>query len=595
MMGACAIESGDDDQPMDDGGFVAAPTVSSSNHNWGGIDPKRYRGDYAGRSRAPGDDPNTAITLVANPNMSTRELEELINDAPPNAQISLTPGRFVLTEQLNIQRSDVTVRGSGIDETVLDVSASAFENVNAIKVHPPQVQGYGSWWVRKGDAKAVIRTTGAVSPDATRATFDNASRVEPGDFLFFLIERSSPNVRTRSDIFYNAMVEVAAVDGNSVSFRHKVGTDYNPNANGVRRAEVHVLGRDTDMLSNVILADLTIDYGTPRQTPDPHRFYNHNERYIGNEVAGDGVRAVFFVNTHESDIERVKVRNAGANGIHISNSVETYVNDFIFDGAQNLGGRGCGYGLELLNSYYGTFENLRTTEAPARHFVVYGSAGTGAFNNIHVAYTNANVDFHGGPDHSNIYYIETAELYQKDDYSSPIMDYRDPVNEGSNTVIFDVAVAAGGGLIDYTPIRYGPNQSFEGENNGHGYAADGRANPAKNRVYASNNGAQIVVASRDDIVHSGAGDDVFVLGEGEDVAFVYASGGADVIRDFDVYADKLALQGKMNGLSADSAGAFLERASQEGDAVRIDLGGGASITLEQVQLSSLSTNNIQVF
>ncbi len=594
-LSACAIESSDDDPSLDEGEFIAAPVSASATHNWGAVDPNMYRGDYAGRRRAPGDDPNTAITLVANPDMSTRELEALINDAPPRAQISFTPGRFVLTEPLDILRGDVTIRGSGPDETVLDVSARVFEDFNAVKVRPPAVDGFGSFSVRRGESKAVIRTTGAVRPDATRATFQDARAVEPGDFLFFLIVRSSPNVRIQADRFYNAMVEVAAVDGNSVTFRHKVGIDYNPRAAGVQLAEVHVLDRDTHMLSNVIFADMTIDYGTPRETPNLHRHYNHNDRYFDNELSGDGVRGLVFTNTYESDIERVTVRNAGANGILVANSMDAYVTDFVFDGAQNLGGGGAGYGLQLFNSYYGTFENLRTTEAPVRHFVTYHAAGTGAFNNVHVTYTNANIDFHGGPDHSNIYYVETAELPQKDDFAFPIIEYRDPVNEPTNTVVFDVAVAAGDGLIDYNPIRYGPSFAFDGENNGHRYAVDGRAAPRKNRVYASNNGAQIVVSSEDDAVHSGEGDDVFVLGGGADVAHFYPRSGVDVIRDFDVYADKLAFQRNINGLSADNPGAFLERASQEGDTVRFDLGGGASVVLERAQLTNISAKNIIVF
>jgi Ca2+-binding RTX toxin-like protein len=99
-----------------------------------------------------------------------------------------------------------------------------------------------------------------------------------------------------------------------------------------------------------------------------------------------------------------------------------------------------------------------------------------------------------------------------------------------------------------------------------------------------------------DTIKAGGGKDKIDGGKGNDKlsggddnvkdTFIFgAKSGKDVITDFDVKKDVLEIAKGLNGIK--NAGDVLDHATQKGDNVVIDLGGGNKITLKGVDLDDL--------
>src|SRR5690606_21347683 len=73
---------------------------------------------------------------------------------------------------------------------------------------------------------------------------------------------------------------------------------------------------------------------------------------------------------------------------------------------------GDGYGIQLAATYYGTFDNLVLKDM--RHAFVFSSWHTEIGNQVHIHYTNRDINYHGGPDYDNVVVVDTA-IYRSGD------------------------------------------------------------------------------------------------------------------------------------------------------------------------------------
>jgi hypothetical protein len=220
----------------------------------------------------------------------------------------------------------------------------------------------------------------------------------------------------------------------------------------------------------------------------------------------------------------------------------------------------------------------------ARHAVSYNKSISSGFNNIHIDNLDTNIDFHGGVDKGNIYYVENmkvdpffvVEAVKGVSYTPEIadgygqvqfhlIDYRHAGNEQENTVIWDNVISHG-------------KLNDPGANGHVGGTLSDQQNDA---LYASDNGA---------LLYGGYGNDKLTGGKGED-HFVYdGKSGSDTIIDFEHEHDMLFVAVE-NFATAQSV---LNAAHQIGTDVVIDLGANTRITLEDVLLSDLHTQNVVI-
>ncbi len=555
-------------------------------HNWGGIDPNYYRTSaYGGRAR-PTEASGTGPVLEIEPGTPVNKINRTIKRAPMGAVVVLRAGRHRLDQSILIERGDITLRGEGEGLTVLEPRFSgAVDHVITIS---PTWDGYKKPWatIEDQDAEAVTRLTKASGKGATTIQVASTRGIRPG--LFVEVSQDYDQYVTEHDDYIGAMAEIIAVNSRTkeVHLTHKIGFDAR------RGATV----RAVRLMNNVTVSDFTIDYGQPEQSVAVHRHFNNNPRFT--DFTGSwGTRAVFVSFTHEANLANITVRNAGSNGFLFATNLETYARDLTIDGVQNLGGGGNGYGMDIQRTYYSTFEHL-TIAGPVRHAVVFNRNGSSGFNLVHIQCTTANVDFHGGPDYANIYYVERMVLSQKDDYVFPAVEFRDPNNDEENMAVFDsVTTAREGSIPGYTP-RNLTGRDKDYETNGNGASA-------RDVIHLGHNGGEVFTFGDADVIFSGRGDDVIHTGShrsrkdsipsGDEIYF-FAENGRDRIMDFTPGADRIYLEMGANGngyvtgadvIAAVSAGA-------NGDAL-IPLGAGNTVTLAGVAPRQLRASDIILF
>ncbi len=208
-----------------------------------------------------------------------------------------------------------------------------------------------------------------------------------------------------------------------------------------------------------------------------------------------------------------------SHGLEINDSIGAHINNYTADGSFNKGGGGNGYALHIKGTSHSTFENLTITDT--RHAVTFGSWSAETDNNIHVLYTNRDINYHGSPDHSNTVIVD-------------VVDYDANANKAWSII------DTGGEIHPYTDI-YANTTQFT-------YASAGDRDDI---IFGTDNGATLLGNNGSDTILGGAGNDVISGGTGDDTLtgnagsdnFItnYASN-YDVITDFTI-TDIITIQG----------------------------------------------------
>ncbi|MEO1191042.1 MAG: Calx-beta domain-containing protein [Pseudomonadota bacterium] len=572
-------------------------------HGWGGVNPQMYRGfDYQGRDREIGEPVGSGPTLTVNAGMTTQQIEAVIDSAPTGATVLFEAGTYWLTQSIDVQRGDLHIKGASEASVILRADAITDGHVFDVS------KGING---KLGPEEAIL-VTGSLAPvaaDDRVVALASVAGVKAGDFIEFTYNNSgdlNTRITGNGDSFnkLSSLVEIAAVDSvaKTVTLKEKAGMDYDPDWSG-GNAEVRVYDQD-DFIHNLVISDMTIRYmedSDYAQIVDPHDLFNYNSSDYGGAY-DNKASAIHLQGVHESDILNLTVENAGSLGIWVSAGYQVGIQNYTFDGSQNLGGGGNGYGLLLDDSFYGDYEGLRIGGendegliAATRHAVVFGYSSSAAYNNIHIEFTNSNIDFHGGADFGNIYYVEIIDMTQMDHYNFGVMDDRFVLdglyyNKIQNTYIFDQVRAHEEG-----PIPNYVGSLVPGQEDGQGHwANNGIASPYVDVVYMSAKGGEVRTFGKDDEIHSGVGDDDIWGGNGEDDFLFYNRNGTDRIHDFEG-GDRIGVAIGVNGTDSDTAADVAARASQSGDHTVIDLGAGHSVTLMNVQAGSLEESDFFVF
>ncbi|MEO1249927.1 MAG: cellulose binding domain-containing protein, partial [Pseudomonadota bacterium] len=325
-----------------------------------------------------GDDAGAASgnVIEVSSNITTEQLQDLVDTAPPGTILQLKAGTFKFTDTLMITRDDITIKGAGIGKTVLKGLDSGSANGRLI-----YVDGTGGQDIGKVQSDLDVGDT--------KFTLDRGHSVQVGDKLYIKQESDSDYLDSIGSVDWrhshsirNTVAEVVAVNGREITLRDPVGFDYDPG-----RAEVTLL----DLVERVKLSDFTVTYDLGK----PNKSSNSNT--LGDRY--DRSEAITLRGTHEAELANIESINSASTAFHFRTALDLKADNLIANGAHNKGGGGNGYAFELEDVYSSEFSNLRDMDM--RHGFTMGSWFSSGNNDIHVAFTNRDVNFHGGRDYNN--------------------------------------------------------------------------------------------------------------------------------------------------------------------------------------------------
>ncbi len=408
-------------------------------------------------------------TYTIHSGADTGEIQKLIEKAENGTTFFFAAGTHRLTEMLAVRRDDIAIKGAGEDRTKIIIDGKPSDGI--------LIKGGGAdGWESKLSAD--------VHQDDKVIYLKNTAGLKAGDILHvyeanskeFLNSGPYDNIKTMQSTKENplreSLVEIHSIIGNKVVLNHAVAYDM---------AGGHAVAERMDMLRNIKVSDFTLTYDLG--SPDPNDFSNTLDRYRD-------FSALQIENTKNLSVSNVAIKNAASNALEIRDSLQANVDHYTADGAHNKGGDGNGYGLHIAGGYYGSFTNLELIDM--RHSLVFSSWNAEAYNRVHIAFTNRDINYHGSPDHSNFVLIDKAV------YESAGETWR--------------LISPGSVMHPYTDISQNTNlfRYAVGDNK-------------DENIFGDHRSSYLNGSAGDDRLYGGGGNDVLIGDSGNDKLF-YAGG-----------------------------------------------------------------------
>ncbi|MCE9663581.1 alginate biosynthesis protein [Halomonas sp. M5N1S17] len=403
-----------------------------------------------------------------------RELEELINSAPPGATLELEAGRYLLDDAIVITRSDISLIGAGSDQTTLTFSDTALARNDD---HAIRVDG--------SEREHIGQLSRDHSEGAHKLTLDGSHDLKPGDSIRIWQDNDAALFDEIGDTSWRkvqyaelrtSMAKVEAVDGDAVTLDRGLHFDFEGGKTQVERL---------DTADGVTLSGFSLDFELG--TSDSGAFENTREELTG-------YQAVVLDGTAGAQLADIQVLDGPSKAFHFARSLDIEAADLQTHGAFNKGSGGNGYAYELRESYDGSFNGLE--DSGMRHGLLFDSWRSSVGNDIEVATTDRDINFHGGLDHDNSVRVERSIRDPDTDDLSPTLW----INEGgesfgaitdaeANEVVFDYVIGSRrdddlqgsddgvflyGGLGHDTLVGGDGNDILQGAPGGEWYGGDNR-------------------------------------------------------------------------------------------------------------------------
>ena len=414
-------------------------------------------------------------TILVTAGTSAAALQSIINGAPEGARIVLEEGTYRFTQTIAIDRDGMTLEGQG---QVTIIADARLNGAPAIRIGDPL-------YLEQADDPVVVAANAAVG--ARSLTLQSGHGVTVGDVIWIeqpndaaLFAQIGDTLWQQDKPLRTGLAVVTVLNGNSVSLDRPLPFDFAANLTTV---EV------THMVQGVTVKNITLqgDYGTS------------DKANFGNTVAAETGGMMMLVNTsigtHLSNIDIVQ---PGSNGLVMGRSMDAVIDEISVTGAHNKGEGGNGYGFWLRDITDCTFTDLRAVDT--RHAVLFSGYTSATGNDVHVAFTNRDINFHGGLDHDNtvvvdnsIRTVEEQRFMGAVSFINPGTDYGAPTDPSTNSITFGTVVGT---------VR-------------------------SDNVTAQNGGATISTLGGNDTLIGGAGSDLLDAGTGND--WIFASRGHDTV------------------------------------------------------------------
>ncbi|MGB8712388.1 MAG: cellulose binding domain-containing protein [Onishia taeanensis] len=358
---------------------------------------------------------------------SAEELQTLINEAEAGSTLKLAAGTFEFEDAITIERSDIALIGAGSEQTTLRFSEEALERNDDHAIYLDGTdntdQGQLASAINEGEHRLTLdRDHDLQVGDTIRLSQENddAFFSEIGDTSWRKVEYA--DLRT-------SMAKVASVDGDSVTLDRGVHFDFEAGKTQIERVST---------VNDVSLEGFGIEFDLG--TPEAGNFDN-----LLHEL--NGYNAVTLEGTAGASLSDITVNDGPSNAFYFSQSLDSSVEDIAAHGAFNKGSGGNGYAYELHESYDGSFSGLEDTGM--RHGLVFASWRSSVGNDVEVAYTDRDINFHGGRDHDNsVRVLQSVRDPDADTMSSALWTNSGGESFGAitdpeaNDVIFDYMVGS---------------------------------------------------------------------------------------------------------------------------------------------------------
>ncbi len=434
-------------------------------------------------------------TILVQAGTNAYALQNIIDTAPDGARIVLEAGTYRFTKTVEIDRDGVTLEGQGevtiiadaslMGEPALQIGAPLYCNAmnDPVQVTANAAKGATALLLQPGHGVQVGDVIWVEQPN------DAALFAEIGDTLW----REDKPLRT-------GLVVVTEVNGTSISLDRGLPFDFDA---GLTTVEV------TQMVRDVTVKGITLrgDYGTS------------DEANFGNTVACENGGMMMVVNgTIGVNLSDIDIVEPGSNGLVMGKSMDAVVTDVSVTGAHNKGDGGNGYGFWLRDITDCTFTDLRVMDT--RHAVLFASYTSATGNDVHVALTNRDINFHGGLDHDNTVTVDQSIRTAAEQrylgavsFVNPGTDYGAPTDADANQITFGhvVGTVRADNVIAWDAGAYlsalGGNDTLKGG--------------AGDDVLDAGTGNDLFIASAgNDVAVGGAGSDTFVFAFDSDQAIV---------------------------------------------------------------------------
>ncbi|MBB3229315.1 cellulose binding domain-containing protein [Halomonas stenophila] len=365
-------------------------------------------------------------TIDIDPSITADDLQALIDEAPSGATLHLAAGHYELDDALLISRSDISLIGAGAGETVLTLSDWALSsNDYAIRLD-------GTEKTYTGELAA------DVSEGTRQLTLADGHDLQAGDTLRIWQDNDDAFFDAIGDTSWRkvqyaelrtSMARVESIEGDTITLDRGVPFDFEAGKTQVARMET---------VDNVTLEGFSVDFTLG--TPAPGTFENTLDELTG-------FNAVLLTGTTDTRLSDIQVNDGPSTAFRFSRTLDPVAEDLEAHGAFNKGSGGNGYAFELHESYDGQFTGLE--DSGMRHSLVFASWRSSVGNEAEIAFTDRDVNFHGGRDHDNSVRVLRSERDPEADALSSALyvneggvSFGAPTDPEANEVVFDYLIGS---------------------------------------------------------------------------------------------------------------------------------------------------------
>lgn len=443
-------------------------------------------------------------TILVQAGTSAAALQDIIDTAPDGARIVLSQGTYRFTQTVDLDRDGMTLEGQG---QVTIIADSRLNGEPAIQIGAP---------LYTETTDPAVRVTADADEGARALSLQTGHGVKAGDVIWVeqpndaaLFAEIGDTEWRQDKPLRTALAVVTAVNGNTVVLDRGLPFDFD-----AQLASVEV----THMVRDVTVKGITIrgDFGASVASD-----FNNT---LASEVGGMMLVVNATVGTLLADIDLVE---PGSNGLVIGRSMDAAISDVSVPGAHNKGEGGNGYAFWLRDITDCSFTDLRAVDT--RHAILFASYTSATGNDVHVDFTNRDINFHGGLDHDNSVLVDSSERTVEEQrylgaisFVNPGTSYGAPTDPAANSILFrnvvgtvrsDLIAGQNGGA---TLLAMAGNDTLIG-----GTGSD--------QLDGGTGNDQIMASRGYDVVIGGVGTDTFVFDFERDQALVQTFGGKTIV------------------------------------------------------------------